>query len=225
MAEIKSHILAIIPARGGSKGVPRKNIRLLDGRPLIDYSIRAALDCGGIDKVIVSTEDEEIASVARDCGALVPFLRPPNLAGDSANVQAAIDHVLAMLRLEGYHPNAYLVLYPTHPFRPQSMMQILVQKLAEGKRMVKTVRAIAYSKNYCAINDQGSPELLTFDNVPMGTPLFRNYGLASGRRLVGGQGCYYHVVNDPISLIDLDTFEDFTLAEAVLQDRAFDFRS
>ena len=77
-------MLAIIPARGGSKGLPRKNTKLFDGQPLICHTVKAALSSNLIDRVIVSTEDNEIASVAKDCGADVPFMRPHILASDKS---------------------------------------------------------------------------------------------------------------------------------------------
>lgn len=111
-------MLAIIPARGGSKGLPGKNIRPLKGRPLIDYAIRAALDARAISRVVVSTDSEEIAAIARQCGAEVPFLRPPELATDSAR---AIDTYLYTIeRLEkedGLRVDTFCVLQPTSPLR------------------------------------------------------------------------------------------------------------
>ena len=87
-------VLGLIPARGGSKGVPRKNIKLLGEKPLIQYTIDAALASGVIDELMVSTEDIEIAEVARQGGAETPFLRPPNLACDESPTIETIIHVL-----------------------------------------------------------------------------------------------------------------------------------
>lgn len=111
-------ILGIIPARGGSKGIPRKNILPINGRPLIDYTIRAALDCKWIDKVIVSTDDDEIASVALNCGAEVPFLRPKVLASDDAKTIDAVLYTIKALRQSNFDAFDYLVLLqPTQPLR------------------------------------------------------------------------------------------------------------
>lgn len=111
-------ILAIIPARGGSKGVPRKNIRPLAGKPLIAWTIGAALAAESLDRVVVSTEDEEIAAVSRELGAEVPFPRPAELATDTASTLDVLRHVVAELeRREGYRPDAVMTLQPTSPLR------------------------------------------------------------------------------------------------------------
>ncbi len=106
-------LLAIIPARGGSKGIPRKNIRPLAGKPLIGYTIEAALKVEAIDRLIVSTDDEEIARIATQFGAEVPFLRPNQIAKDET---ASIETVLhAVKKLDGY--SKVLLLQPTSPLR------------------------------------------------------------------------------------------------------------
>ena len=90
-------VLALVPARGGSKGLPRKNLRCLNGYPLIQWSIDIALACKEIDSVIVSTDDEQIAAVANAAGAEVPFMRPSNLAEDTASTIDVIIHALDFL--------------------------------------------------------------------------------------------------------------------------------
>jgi CMP-N-acetylneuraminic acid synthetase len=106
-------LLALIPARGGSKGVPRKNIRDLQGRPLLAWSIEAAIRASSVDRIMVSTEDQEIADVARTWGADVPFLRPPELARDDTPGIEPVLHALS--RLPGY--DWVLLLQPTSPLR------------------------------------------------------------------------------------------------------------
>lgn len=106
-------ILAVVPARGGSKGIPRKNVKLLAGKPLIAWTIEAAIASPMLARVIVSTDDEQIASVAREYGADVPFLRPAELARDDT---PGIDPVLhALERLPSY--DAVILLQPTSPLR------------------------------------------------------------------------------------------------------------
>jgi len=109
---------AIIPARGGSKGVPGKNIRPLCGHPIIAYSIVAARACATIDRVIVSTDSEDIAEIATRYGAEVPFLRPAELAGD---LSPAIDYMVhavdQLAKLENYLPDLLVMLLPTTPLR------------------------------------------------------------------------------------------------------------
>jgi len=110
--------LAIIPARGGSKGIPRKNIRSLAGKPLIAWSIEQALACKAIDKVIVSTDDKEIAEIAVQYGAEVPFLRPIDIAGDKATTESAMLHCLEWLKQnQSYQPDITILLQATSPVR------------------------------------------------------------------------------------------------------------
>ena len=115
----KPKVLAIIPARGGSKGIPRKNIKLFAGAPLLAWSIQAAKDAKSVTRVIVSTDDEEIAQVAREWGAEVPFLRPTELAQDSSPDMPLFLHALEWLKLnEAYEPEFLVQLRPTSPIRP-----------------------------------------------------------------------------------------------------------
>src|SRR5512143_1686076 len=113
-AMTKPEVLALIPARGGSKGIPRKNIRPFAGHPLIAYSIAAGLQADLVTRVIVTTDDEEIAEVARGCGAETPFLRPAELAQDRTLDLPVFQHALQWLQQhEGYHPDILVHLRPT----------------------------------------------------------------------------------------------------------------
>lgn len=116
-------ILAITPARGGSKGIPRKNIKQLAGKPLIAWTIEAALQAQGIDRVIVSTEDEEIGSVAKQYGAEVPFMRPLALAQDDTPGIAPVLH--AIEQLPDY--DWVLLLQPTSPLRSTGDIEGIIQ--------------------------------------------------------------------------------------------------
>lgn len=114
-----SEILALIPARGGSKGIPRKNIRDFGGAPLIAWSIACALQAKTPMRVVVSTDDEEIASVARAWGAETPFMRPAELAADRTTDFPVLEHALDWLaEHEGYRPKIIVQLRPTSPIRP-----------------------------------------------------------------------------------------------------------
>ena len=116
----KPEVLAIIPARGGSKGIPRKNINLFAGFPLISYSIAAGLQAECVTRVIVSTDDKEIADVARQYGAETPFLRPAELAQDNTTDLPVFQHTLRWLEQnEGYKPDLVIQLRPTSPIRPR----------------------------------------------------------------------------------------------------------
>jgi len=112
----KKNILAIIPARGGSKGIPRKNIKLLFGKPLISYSITEALKSIYINKVIVSTEDSEIAKISQKYGAEV-LERPNELATDTADSDEVIFHVLQELKKKHFRTDLVVFLQPTSPLR------------------------------------------------------------------------------------------------------------
>ena len=123
-------VLAIIPARGGSKGIPRKNIRPFAGYPLIAYSIAAALQAEMVTRVVVSTDDEEIAEVARRYGAETPVLRPVELAADRTMDLPVFQHVLTWLvEHENYHPEAIVHLRPTTPIRPLDLVDRAVRLL------------------------------------------------------------------------------------------------
>ena len=109
--------LIIIPARGGSKGIPKKNIAMLDGRPLIDYTIKAALAIAASSQIILSTDSEEIASVVRDCGLDTPYRRPAELATDTAGSREVILDVMDWAEKEGREYDAVVLLQPTSPLR------------------------------------------------------------------------------------------------------------
>jgi len=109
-------IIAIIPARGGSKGIPRKNVKLLAGKPMIAYTVEAALKSKYLDRVIVSTEDKEIAETSKKYGVEV-IKRPKRLATDKAGLTDVISHVLDILRRENYIPKLIILLQPTSPLR------------------------------------------------------------------------------------------------------------
>ena len=108
--------VAIIPARGGSKRIPRKNIKDFYGKPLIAYSIEAALKSNLFEKVIVSTDDEEIAKIAVEYGAVVPFLRPKELSDDYTGTGAVIEHTINYLKAQGENYDFICTIYATAPF-------------------------------------------------------------------------------------------------------------
>ncbi|RPJ23330.1 MAG: acylneuraminate cytidylyltransferase family protein, partial [Chloroflexi bacterium] len=127
-----TEILAIIPARGGSKGIPRKNIRNFAGHPLIAWSIAAAKQAECVNRVVVSTDDPEIAAVARELGAETPFLRPSELAQDNTTDLPVFEHALAWLaENEGYQPDIVVQLRPTSPIRPRDCVDSAVKTLIE----------------------------------------------------------------------------------------------
>ncbi len=127
-----THILALIPARGGSKGIPRKNIRDFAGYPLIAWSIAAGLQSKSVSRIIVSTDDEEIAAVARQFGAETPFMRPSELAQDRTTDLPVFEHALKWLEdIEGYKPEIVVQLRPTSPIRPKDCVDGAVGVLTQ----------------------------------------------------------------------------------------------
>ena len=127
-----TEILALIPARGGSQGIPRKNIRSFAGYPLIAWSIAAAKQAACVTRIIVSTDDEEIAAVAREYGAETPFLRPAEFAQDQTTDLPVFGHALQWLEAhEGYQPDIVIQLRPTSPVRPKDCVDSAVNILLE----------------------------------------------------------------------------------------------
>ena len=112
-------ILAIVPARGGSKGIQDKNIKEIEGHPLIEYTIEAAKRCEYIDEIVVSTDSEKIAKVAKKAGAKVPFLRPDELASDTARTIDVVLFTIDQLKLIGQEYDIVVLLQPTSPLRDE----------------------------------------------------------------------------------------------------------
>ena len=125
-------VLAFIPARGGSKGIPHKNIIDLNGYPLISYSITEALKSKYIDKVLVSTDDEKIASVAKEYGADVPFLRPERLASDKAKTIDAVLHAIDFMNQNGDKFDTFVLLQPTQPLRTMEDIEGAIEKYMDN---------------------------------------------------------------------------------------------
>lgn len=123
--------IAVIPARGGSKRIPRKNIKEFCGKPMIAYSIEAALQSDCFDKIIVSTDDSEIAEVAKSYGAEVPFIRPKELSNDYAGTIPVIRHAIEWLVEQGVDANLVCCLYATAPFVTAEYLQQGLQQLEE----------------------------------------------------------------------------------------------
>ena len=135
MIEAEPVCVAVIPARGGSKGIPRKNIVDLGSKPLLAWSIEAALRADRFGSVLVSTDDEEIAEVARAWGAEVPFLRPAELAGDHISPHEGVSHLLHVLTSEGRMPRPEFLatLSPTFPFRKPGTIARCVDALRQSE--------------------------------------------------------------------------------------------
>ena len=139
--------IATVCARGGSKGLPRKNVLPFAGEPLVAHTIRQALACALIDGVYVSTDDEEIASIARRYGAVVPYRRPVELASDSAGKIAAIEHLVQFLELQGMVIGTVVDMQPTSPLRTPADLE---QAIALGRQaqLVVTVTEPSHNPYY-----------------------------------------------------------------------------
>jgi CMP-N-acetylneuraminic acid synthetase len=160
----KSGVVALIPARGGSKGVPRKNIRQLAGKPLIAYSIQTALESKLIERVVVSTEDIEIAEVARRWGAEVPFMRPRELATDDSPEWLTWQHAIQSLNGadDGFKVEMLVCVSPTSPLRNVEDVEACIRTLQESDAdLVISTRAADRNPYYnmVAIDDNGYARL------------------------------------------------------------------
>jgi len=155
--------IAIIPARGGSKRIPRKNIRLFCGRPMIYYSILAALESEQFSQVIVSTDDEEIRDIAESCGARVPFLRPKKLADDFAPTVPVIAHAIETCEEIGLDVNYVACIYATAPFIEAGDLRAARKVLGDNK--------VVYSFPVC---EHASPvqRALLIDESNTASPMF-----------------------------------------------------
>ena len=123
-------ILAFIPARGGSKRIPNKNIKLLNGKPLIVYTIEAAKGSNHINRIVVSTDSEEIATIAKQYGAEVPFLRPKEISQSDSTEMQFFEHALNLFeKHEQYEPDLIVLLYPTSPFRKPASIDRAIEEM------------------------------------------------------------------------------------------------
>ena len=222
----KPEVIAIIPARGGSKGIPRKNIADLAGKPLIAYSILAARHAELIDRVVVSTEDEEIAEVAKAWGAEVPFLRPQELAKDTCGVGETISYTIS--RLGGTNgARAYVQLYPTSPFRTPGFIDEMLSILYKGYASVSTVKEISVDPHFLFVQKMQGQKLVNVfgqtGGIPSWKKYFRTYALFLAYSTEKSEKHYYHVLTDKCMLIDIDTPQDLRWAEAVISNGLFDF--
>ena len=157
-------VLGIITARGGSKGIPGKNLKGLAGRPLLAYTVDAARDSGALDRVILSTEDEAIASAGRSMGCEVPFVRPAELSRDETIHLDVIRHAARwMIDHAGYQPDAVMTLQPTSPLRSAdditASVRLLESSGADSVVSVTEVSAHAHPMRMLRVNDRGDAVL------------------------------------------------------------------
>lgn len=230
-------ILAIIPARGGSKGVSRKNIRLLGGKPLIAWTIEAARGARSLDRVVVSTDDDEIASISRRYGAEIPFMRPAELAADDTPTLPVLRHAVERLKAEEgcYAPDAVMTLQPTSPLRTADHIDdaaALFRSDPSADSLVSCIRVphIYHPRSVMRHGENGylvsylRDEMLTRRQEK--DPVYARNGPAIcitrterlGEFVFGGRLIGYEM--DEISSVDIDDLDDFARAERMLSERA-----
>ena len=226
----KKRILGVIPARGGSKSIPNKNIIELNGNPLIKYTIDAALESKLLTHCIVSTDSDAIASVAKSCGALVPFKRPDHLSGDDTLSLPVVQHAVQFMENDQqYKYDAVIMLQPTSPLRLTSDIDNTINLLfdtnsdsvisvveVEGYHPLRMARIVeGYLINYI---DQGQEDMRPRQKLP---PVYiRNGAIYATRRDVlmeddswVGDDVRAYVMSLDRS-VNIDTFADLLLAES-----------
>jgi CMP-N,N'-diacetyllegionaminic acid synthase len=229
---VNCRVLAIIPARGGSRALPRKNIRLLCGKPLIVYTIEAALSSKLIDRVVVSTEDEEIARVSREYGAEV-ISRPLELARDDTASLPVYQHATRHLEdVENYHPEVIVILQPTSPLRLSEDIDKPIERFLNGKcDSIVSVCEVEHPLQwmYTLVQDRLEPIMKDGDNVTRRQDASKVYRLNGAiyvatrdiimkeNRVLGSDTGAY--VMPPERSVDIDTELDFMLANLLMEER------
>ena len=222
------NIIAIIPARGGSKGIPGKNIKPLCGKPLISYIIESALKVEELDRVIVSTEDEEIAEISKECGAEVPFMRPEELARDETPTLPVLQHTIKYLEEEeNYKPDIIVLLYVTSPLVKAERVTEAIELLKERK-FDSVLTVVEDRKHYWIETNVGYERLYPriLKNRQLTKPLFKENGAiyVSKRNLLMEKN---EIVGRNVGLllmeenesVDIDELLDFEFVEFLLNRR------
>jgi N-acylneuraminate cytidylyltransferase/CMP-N,N'-diacetyllegionaminic acid synthase len=223
--------IAVVTARGGSKGVPRKNIRLLGGRPLIAWTVEAAVLARTVDRVVVSSDSEEILQAAREAGGETPFLRPAELSGDLAKQEDAVLHAMEWVQRTGATFANIVLLAPTNPMRDAAEIDAVVSAFIANPLARATVTVVPCKHSPLHANtlpDDGSMR----DFIPAGLRLKNRQELPQHYRLDGAVcvaewehfrrvGSFvtdeaYAYIHSRQKGIDIDDEEDFALAEVLL---------
>jgi CMP-N,N'-diacetyllegionaminic acid synthase len=229
----KLKTIAIICARGGSKGLPRKNLKLLDGHPLIGRVVQQAVQSAAIDTVLVTTDDLEIAKIAEDYGAEVPFTRPDDLAGDLTTTEDTLKHaLLSYEELFGIKYDICVFLTATDIFREPRWIDEVVEKLKSSPELESVFIGLQTHKNFWEQQDDGSwerlrPWMASYSSRQVRRSIVREdtgLGCASrawlwreGRRI--GDRVEIITNDDDFTGIDIHHQEDLDLAQAALQIR------
>jgi len=220
--------IAIIPARGGSKRIPRKNIKLFYGKPMIAYSIEAARKSGCFDKIIVSTDDQEIADVALKYGAEVPFLRPEKVSDDHATTMDVMQHALSWCDDEGWNVKLVCCIYATAPFMtPESLQQGLKMLGSDNVDYAFSATTFPFPiQRAIALNAQGrvsmfSPEYANTRSQDLPEAYHDAGQFYWGKAQAFIEGKAFFAEHSKAILLprkrvqDIDTEEDWELAEAL----------
>jgi CMP-N-acetylneuraminic acid synthetase len=230
MTDAHMRLLAIVPARGDSKRLPRKNVLPLAGRPLIDWTIRAALDSQVCVDVLVSTDDTEIAEVAKHSGAMVPWLRPAKLSGDTVATGPVLAHALAWYEAEHGTVDAVLLLQPTSPFRSVASVRAACNTYARQTGAVRhPVVSVSPVANHPAwsfyLGEDAMTPCLGWDLLSQRSQdLPAAFGLNGALYVIPAAdvrqgmpimrpGLIPFVMSDVAEGIDIDTPEDWAMAE------------
>lgn len=225
--------LGVIPARGGSKGLPRKNIRMLAGKPLLAYTAEAALAARRLSRVVLTTDDEGIAEVGRQWGVEVPFLRPAELAEDDTPTLPVVQHAVRWLEQRGETFDSVCLLQPTNPLRRAEHIDACIELLeSSGADAVVTVLPVPAEHNPHWVyfrNPEGILKLSTGEPVPIGRrqdlpPAFHREGsvYVTRRRVLIEQNSLYgeRLVGfpmDPAESVNIDSPADLDRAERLLR--------
>ncbi len=221
-------VLGIIPARGGSKSIPRKNVVPLAGKPLIVWTIEAAQRARLLDRLVVSTDDDEISRVAREARAET-IARPPEIATDTSQTEPALLHALDYLAsTEGYVPDAIALLQCTSPLRGSDIIDAAITKLAEtGCDVVMTVAPLQHwdkrgqtrdgdiwAPEYDYAGRKFSQEVAEIYSENGALYVTRTAALREHNNRLGGE--VRVIVMDPVRSIDIDSSDDLALAEEIM---------
>lgn len=225
-------VLGLIPARRGSKGVPLKNIKPLCGKPLLEYTAQSALASRLLSRVMLSTEDEEIAEVGRRCGLEVPFLRPSELAGDDTPMLPVVQHAVRWVEDQGESFDAICLLQPTNPLRRAEDIDACIElfKRSDADTVVTVLPVPAeYNPHWVYFQSaEGLLYLSTGEESPIARrqdlpPAFHREGsvyvtrrstVIDGNSLYGKRVVGYRL--DSTSSVNIDTHEDWQRAAVML---------
>ncbi|MBL7068254.1 MAG: acylneuraminate cytidylyltransferase family protein [Candidatus Omnitrophica bacterium] len=230
----KLKVVAVIPARGGSKGLPGKNIIDLCGRPLIAYTIEAALKSAYTDRVIVTTDNEEIAKVSEEHGAEVPFMRPKHLAQDSTHTPPVIEHAVNFIEKRGYGIDLIVTLQPTSPLRTKDHIDKAIEILKRsGCGSLMSVMETAYppywvvhvkkNRAFPLVNDgtdyfRKESQQLPKTYQPNGAIYVTKRETLFNEKAIISKDCGVLVMNRKISM-DVDTIEDLEKIKSLISKR------